>query len=139
MLWNVKNPENESKLTRDDMLLLIAVHRLNTYVFIHNGLFHMAMNVLALTPLLERFESEHGTLTTLLTFLGREFYITSPCRIVLDSWRLTLCSLSPSLSVFDDSRWPLSTHRRGDFQGYYWRRWRKVSFSPIAKGHRVNY
>jgi glycosylphosphatidylinositol transamidase len=29
------------------------------------------MNVIALTPLLERFEAEHGTLTSLLLFFGR--------------------------------------------------------------------
>jgi glycosylphosphatidylinositol transamidase len=28
------------------------------------------MNILALTPLLERFEAEHGTLTTLALFMG---------------------------------------------------------------------
>lgn len=32
----------------------------------------MVMNVLALTPLLERFESEYGTLTSLALFMGRE-------------------------------------------------------------------
>lgn len=32
----------------------------------------MIMNVLALTPLLERFESEYGTLTSLALFFGRE-------------------------------------------------------------------
>ena len=31
------------------------------------------MNILALTPLLERFESEHGTLTSLALFFGREY------------------------------------------------------------------
>lgn len=30
------------------------------------------MNVVALTPLLERFESEYGTLTALALFMGRE-------------------------------------------------------------------
>jgi hypothetical protein len=30
------------------------------------------MNVIALTPLLERFEAENGTLTSLLLFFGRE-------------------------------------------------------------------
>ena len=36
------------------------------------------MNILALTPLLERFEAEYGTLTTLALFLGRK---CSSCRI----------------------------------------------------------
>lgn len=39
----------------------------------------MIMNVFALTPLLERFESEYGTLTSLALFFGRETHpITSP-------------------------------------------------------------
>lgn len=31
------------------------------------------LNVFALTPLLERFEAEHGTLTSVALFIGREF------------------------------------------------------------------
>ena len=31
----------------------------------------MLLNAIALTPLLERFEAEHGTLTALLLFVGR--------------------------------------------------------------------
>lgn len=49
------------------------MYRTNTYPFIHLGFFHMLMNVLALTPLLERFESEYGTLTALALFMGRGF------------------------------------------------------------------
>jgi glycosylphosphatidylinositol transamidase len=41
----------------------------------------MFLNVLALTPLLERFEAEYGTLTTLALFMGREFLL--PCKSVL--------------------------------------------------------
>lgn len=33
------------------------------------------MNVLALTPLLERFENEYGTLTSVALFFGREFVL----------------------------------------------------------------
>ena len=36
------------------------------------GFFHAFFNAIALTPLLERFESEHGTLLTTASFLGRE-------------------------------------------------------------------
>lgn len=50
-----------------------AVYRLNTYPVIHTGFFHTLLNVLALTPLLERFEAEHGTLTAIALFLGRKF------------------------------------------------------------------
>lgn len=48
------------------------MYRLNTYPVIHNGFFHACLNVLALTPLLERFEAEHGTLTAVALFLGRK-------------------------------------------------------------------
>lgn len=53
--------------------LCILVYRLNTYPVIHNGFFHTLFNVLALTPLLERFEAEHGTLTSIALFVGRKF------------------------------------------------------------------
>lgn len=51
------------------------VHRLNTFVFIHTGFFHALLNALALTPLLERFEAEHGTLTSIALFIGREYFL----------------------------------------------------------------
>lgn len=50
-----------------------AVYRTNTFPFIHLNFFHALMNIIALTPLLERFESEYGTLTSLALFFGREF------------------------------------------------------------------
>lgn len=34
----------------------------------------MLVNAVALTPLLERFEAEHGTLTALLLFVGRTYF-----------------------------------------------------------------
>lgn len=49
------------------------VYRLNTYPIIHTGFFHALLNALALTPLLERFEAEHGTLTSIALFVGRKF------------------------------------------------------------------
>jgi hypothetical protein len=36
------------------------------------------MNVVALTPLVERFELEYGTLTTLTLFFGREYILCAP-------------------------------------------------------------
>jgi membrane associated rhomboid family serine protease len=38
----------------------------------HLNVLHVIFNVLALTPLLERFESEFGTLVTLALFTGRK-------------------------------------------------------------------
>lgn len=49
-----------------------TVYRTNTYPFIHINVLHMLVNVLSLMPLLERFESEYGTLTSLALFFGRE-------------------------------------------------------------------
>lgn len=48
------------------------MYRLNTFPFIHMGFFHALLNILALTPLLERFEAEHGTLTSVALFIGRK-------------------------------------------------------------------
>ncbi|PSR92328.1 hypothetical protein BD289DRAFT_428942 [Coniella lustricola] len=47
-----------------------SLYRTNTYPFIHLNFLHMIMNLLALTPLVERFESEYGTLTALALFMG---------------------------------------------------------------------
>ncbi|KAL8942002.1 MAG: hypothetical protein Q9211_001576 [Gyalolechia sp. 1 TL-2023] len=48
-----------------------TMYRLNTYPLIHRGFFHALFNTLALVPLLERFEAEHGTLLTGAMFAGR--------------------------------------------------------------------
>ncbi|KIW00835.1 uncharacterized protein PV09_07595 [Verruconis gallopava] len=58
-----------------------SMHRLNTYPFLHLGLIHTLANLLALTPLLERFESEHGTLVTIVMFTGP--FATFPAAIYL--------------------------------------------------------
>ena len=59
-------------LARAPLTYYIAVYRTNTFPLIHAGLFHAFLNTIALVPLLERFETEHGTLTSLLLFFGRE-------------------------------------------------------------------
>ncbi|KAG9229853.1 hypothetical protein BJ875DRAFT_473790 [Amylocarpus encephaloides] len=53
-----------------DELGLSTMYRTNTFPLVHNGIFHTFLNLFALTPLLERFEAEHGTLTTLALFAG---------------------------------------------------------------------
>lgn len=47
-------------------------YRLSTFPLVHLSLIHAALNVVALTPLMERFENEHGTLPTLSLFFGRK-------------------------------------------------------------------
>ncbi|EFW99949.1 GPI transamidase component [Grosmannia clavigera kw1407] len=49
---------------------ITTLYRTNTFPFVHLGFFHMLFNVVALTPLLERFEGEHGTLTSVALFFG---------------------------------------------------------------------
>ncbi|GKT89937.1 rhomboid protein 2 [Colletotrichum tofieldiae] len=43
---------------------------MNTFPFIHKNLIHAVMNLLALAPLMERFEAEFGTLTSISLFIG---------------------------------------------------------------------
>ncbi|RDI84199.1 hypothetical protein Vi05172_g5827 [Venturia inaequalis] len=47
-----------------------GMHRINTYPLLHLGLIHTVSNLIALAPLLERFEAEHGSLVTLILFTG---------------------------------------------------------------------
>jgi glycosylphosphatidylinositol transamidase len=54
------------------LIQLSLVYRTNTFPVIHAGFFHAFMNILALTPLLERFEAEHGTLLSVALFVGRK-------------------------------------------------------------------
>ncbi|THZ88298.1 hypothetical protein D6C84_00973 [Aureobasidium pullulans] len=49
---------------------LQSMYRLNTFPLLHVGFIHMIVNIFALTPLLERFEAENGSLPTLLLFTG---------------------------------------------------------------------
>ncbi|KAH8887060.1 rhomboid family protein [Thozetella sp. PMI_491] len=49
---------------------ITTLYRVNTFPFIHLNFFHAILNILALTPLLDRFESEYGTLTSLALFFG---------------------------------------------------------------------
>ena len=44
---------------------------MNTYPLIHLGFFHTILNLLAIVPLLERFEADHGTLLSAALFFGR--------------------------------------------------------------------
>lgn len=50
-------------------------HRANTYPFVHAGIISALLNILVSAPLIQRFETQHGTLTTLALFFGRELMI----------------------------------------------------------------
>lgn len=64
--------------------VFLSVYRLNTYPLIHLGFIHAILNTLALAPLLERFEADHGTLLTAAMFVGRTFKDT-----LLSEWGLS--------------------------------------------------
>ncbi|KAI3319029.1 rhomboid family protein [Xylariaceae sp. AK1471] len=49
---------------------ITTMYRVNTFPLIHRNLLHTIFNILALAPLLERFETEFGTLTSLALFFG---------------------------------------------------------------------
>jgi membrane associated rhomboid family serine protease len=48
---------------------------LNTYPFLHIGLFHTIVNILALVTLLDKFEQTNGTITTVAMLLGRKLHL----------------------------------------------------------------
>ncbi|KAJ2897847.1 rhomboid protein 2 [Zalerion maritima] len=47
-----------------------TMYRTNTFPLIHLNLLHVLLNLIALTPLMDRFESENGTLVSLALFFG---------------------------------------------------------------------
>ncbi|KAF2242152.1 hypothetical protein BU26DRAFT_524780 [Trematosphaeria pertusa] len=53
-----------------DKMDLTQMHRLNLFPVMHLNFLHMLFDVFALTPLLERFEAEFGTIVTLSLFTG---------------------------------------------------------------------
>ncbi|RCI07611.1 hypothetical protein L249_1650 [Ophiocordyceps polyrhachis-furcata BCC 54312] len=64
--WNVRD---WAALVPNKVSLKKA-YRLSTFPLVHLNAVHAVLNVAALTPLMERFENEHGTLTTLSLFFG---------------------------------------------------------------------
>ncbi|KAL9013520.1 MAG: hypothetical protein Q9173_001779, partial [Seirophora scorigena] len=68
--WGALIPKEINLATRVTDIRYTTVYRLNTYPLIHRGFLHAFFNTLALIPLLERFESEHGTLLTAAMFGG---------------------------------------------------------------------
>ncbi|KFY03423.1 hypothetical protein O988_01476 [Pseudogymnoascus sp. VKM F-3808] len=81
---------------------IATLYRTNTFPLIHAGLFHAFLNTIALVPLLERFETEHGTLTSLLLFFGPLSTIPAIIYVVLERGvlRSNTAVLGASLWVF---------------------------------------
>ncbi|KAF2869023.1 hypothetical protein BDV95DRAFT_109902 [Massariosphaeria phaeospora] len=53
-----------------DKMDFTQMHRLNLFPIMHLNFLHLIFNMLAVTPLIERFEAEYGTLVTLALFTG---------------------------------------------------------------------
>ncbi|QUC19615.1 uncharacterized protein UV8b_03856 [Ustilaginoidea virens] len=53
-----------------DKISFATAYRLSTFPLIHLNFVHTFLNLVALTPLMERFENEYGTLTSLALFFG---------------------------------------------------------------------
>ena len=73
---------------RPSAISITAGYRLNTYPFIHYGILHTGFNLFALTPLMERFESEHGTLLTAALFGGPLATIPAVIYIIFEKYVL---------------------------------------------------
>ncbi|KIW89133.1 uncharacterized protein Z519_09985 [Cladophialophora bantiana CBS 173.52] len=61
-----------------------SLYRLNTFVLIHTGFWHMLINTICLMPLLERFEAEFGTLNSIALFMGPLGQIPAVLYLLLD-------------------------------------------------------
>ncbi|KAI0389014.1 rhomboid family protein [Xylariaceae sp. FL0594] len=68
-LQNVFDIQQWGALIPNEMNIT-TMYRVNTFPLIHRNLVHTLFNILALAPLLERFETEFGTLTSLALFFG---------------------------------------------------------------------
>ncbi|KAK5957618.1 Glycosyl phosphatidyl inositol protein transamidase complex subunit [Knufia fluminis] len=65
-----------------------SMYRLNTYPLVHMGFFHMLLDTICLIPLMERFESEWGTLNCLALWLGPLSTIPAGVYIVIEKFVL---------------------------------------------------
>lgn len=89
------------------------MYRLNTYPLIHLGFLHALLNTLALAPLLERFEADHGTLLTAAMFVGRMFTFERPNKFPINQQFVTSVVYSPCRCLSSDRTWPLEEKYNG--------------------------
>ena len=79
------------------LMLLPQAYRLNTFPLVHVNFIHALINLLALAPLLERFEAEHGTLLSLALFFGRMCCFRGLARVLADTHVIALSTLPGGL------------------------------------------
>lgn len=79
-----------------------SMYRLNTYPLVHRGFIHMLLDTVCLIPLLERFESEWGTLNCFALWLGPLSTIPAGLYIVIERFilRSNTAVLGSSVWVF---------------------------------------
>ena len=63
----------------------------------HLNFFHAIVDTLALTPLLERFEAENGTLVTVAMFLGRELLSAFLGLKHISDWKTALSTIPAAI------------------------------------------
>jgi membrane associated rhomboid family serine protease len=63
-----------------------TAHRLTTYPFLHFGLLHLLFNIISLTPLLSEFESQQGSINTLILFSGPFTTIPALLYVLIESF-----------------------------------------------------
>ncbi|KAI0404067.1 Gaa1-like protein [Xylaria palmicola] len=85
-----------------DEMSLTTMYRVNTFPLIHKNLLHAIFNILALAPLLERFETEFGTLTSLALFFGPLTTIPALAYVLLERFAIggNVAVMGASLWVF---------------------------------------
>ncbi|KAI1147486.1 Gaa1-like protein [Nemania diffusa] len=83
-------------------LNITTMYRVNAFPLIHQNLLHAIFNILALAPLLERFETEFGTLTSLALFFGPLTTIPAIVYVLLERFVLggNVAVMGASLWVF---------------------------------------
>ncbi|RKF54200.1 Rhomboid protein 2 [Golovinomyces cichoracearum] len=89
-VWNVPK---WGALTPKD-IDLTSMYRTNTFPLVHTSVFHAFFNILVLTPMLERFEAEYGSLTTLALFFGQRGILRMNTSVLGASiWVFTLLAM----------------------------------------------
>lgn len=78
----------------------LKVYRLNTYPLLHLSFLHLLPNTLCLVPLLDRFETTHGTITTFLLFTGAFGLIPGGLYTILERFIFGLNSSAIGASVW---------------------------------------
>ncbi|KAI9861474.1 MAG: putative rhomboid protease [Vezdaea acicularis] len=99
LLWDERQTLS---LVPDEIGLTGGMYRINTYPLVHIGFFHMLLNTLALAPLLERFEAEHGTLLSLALFAGPLSTLPAGLYLLWEKaiWRANTPVMGASIWVF---------------------------------------